>query len=139
MNGTMNGTAPSPFPAEPALLCNPDGSDNLIGLPCSASVLGNLFLMAVYGGLLAFGAERISTGSEKLLEVRISGHLTGSRAVSDVVLSFPSSCPVPQHLAAVSGVVLCRRFERDERRPLLPTVCIDFRVRLSAICWRPEE
>ena len=66
----MNLTAPSPVLAEPAVLCNPDGSDNLIGLPCSASIMGNLFLMAVYGGLLAYGAERISTGSEKLLEVR---------------------------------------------------------------------
>jgi Ca2+/Na+ antiporter len=65
----MNLTAPSPVLAEPAVLCNPDGSDNLIGLPCSASIMGNLFLMAVYGGLLAYGAERISTGSEKLLEV----------------------------------------------------------------------
>ena len=66
-----NGTAPSPLAggADAPLLCAPDGSDNLIGLPCSASVMGNLFLMAVYGGLLAYGAERISTGSEKLLEV----------------------------------------------------------------------
>ena len=52
-----------------SVLCQPDGSDNLIGLPCSSSIIGNLFLMAVYGSLLAYGAERISTGSEKLLEV----------------------------------------------------------------------
>lgn len=40
-------------------------------LPCSESITGNLFLVAVYAFILAFGAKNIAHGSEILMEVRL--------------------------------------------------------------------
>jgi Ca2+/Na+ antiporter len=66
MNGTNCSTA---VPFDPLSICNPDGSGSLIQLPCSASILGNIFLIALYGYFLGVGAKWISEGSDMLLEV----------------------------------------------------------------------
>ncbi|KAL4204664.1 hypothetical protein AMTRI_Chr01g111010 [Amborella trichopoda] len=46
-------------------------------LPCTSTVLGNLFLVIVYGYLMFLGATYLSTGSELLLEVLGPGIVGG--------------------------------------------------------------
>ncbi|OVA14494.1 EF-hand domain [Macleaya cordata] len=46
-------------------------------LPCTTSVLGNLFLIIVYGSLMFLAARYLSTGSELLLEILGPGIVGG--------------------------------------------------------------
>lgn len=46
-------------------------------LPCSETVTGNLFLIAVYGAILAGGSKVIADGSELLLEILDPGFIGG--------------------------------------------------------------
>ena len=46
-------------------------------LPCTTSVLGNLFLIIVYGYLMFLAAKYLSTGSELLLEILGPGIVGG--------------------------------------------------------------
>ena len=45
--------------------------------PCSLTWSGNLFLLVVYGAILAWGAKQINLGSDKLLEVFPPGLIGG--------------------------------------------------------------
>ena len=45
--------------------------------PCSLTWSGNLFLLVVYGAILAWGAKQINIGSDKLLEVFPPGLIGG--------------------------------------------------------------
>lgn len=45
--------------------------------PCSASVIGEILLMVIYGAILAFGAKMIGDGSELLLEIMDPGIIGG--------------------------------------------------------------
>ncbi|KAL0006771.1 hypothetical protein SO802_008273 [Lithocarpus litseifolius] len=46
-------------------------------LPCTTSVMGNLFLMVVYGYLMYLAAKLLSDGSELLLEILRPGFVAG--------------------------------------------------------------
>ena len=46
-------------------------------LPCTTSVLGNIFLIAVYGVLMYTSAKSLSNGSELLLEILGPGIIGG--------------------------------------------------------------
>lgn len=46
-------------------------------LPCTTTVLGNLFLIIVYGSLMFFAATYLSNGSELLLEILGPGIIGG--------------------------------------------------------------
>ena len=46
-------------------------------LPCSNTTMGNLFLLAVYGAIISFGAKCIADGSDHLLKVLPAGIIGG--------------------------------------------------------------
>ncbi|KAK7857716.1 sodium/calcium exchanger ncl [Quercus suber] len=46
-------------------------------LPCTTSVIGNLFLMVVYGYLMFFAAKSLTDGCELLLEILGPGIVAG--------------------------------------------------------------
>ena len=60
MNYT-NSSSPSPSAIIDETVCLYDM------YPCSLTWTGNLFLLLIYGGILAWGAKQINLGSDKLL------------------------------------------------------------------------
>ena len=97
MNNLTNCTGDAIVPFDPLSLCNPDGSDSLIGLPCSSSIIGNIFLIAVYGFLLGKGAQWISEGSDLLLRVWGPGLVGG--------LLLPTLGALPDALVIAMSVI----------------------------------
>ena len=70
MNYT-NSSSPSPSAIIDETVCLYDM------YPCSLTWTGNLFLLLIYGGILAWGAKQINLGSDKLLEVFPPGLIGG--------------------------------------------------------------
>nr|POF23557.1 hypothetical protein CFP56_50152 [Quercus suber] len=66
-------------------------------LPCSTSVMGNLFLMVVYGYLMYFAAMSLTEGSEHLMEI------LGPGIVGGLVLPILGALPDAM-LVIVSGI-----------------------------------
>ena len=97
LTNCTGGAAAALIPFDPLSLCNPDGSDSLIGLPCSSSIVGNIFLIAVYGILLGMGAKWISEGSDLLLEVWGPGLVGG--------LLLPTLGALPDALVIAMSVI----------------------------------
>jgi len=74
MNSTLSSSISSsgtPFPTEEMKDCVMEL------MPCSYSITGNLFLIAVLGTILAFSAKTIADGSDLLLEVLHPGVIGG--------------------------------------------------------------
>ncbi|KAM5586194.1 hypothetical protein ABKV19_005216 [Rosa sericea] len=62
----------------PPLKADDSTCDETYGfLPCTTTILGNLFLIIVYGGLMYLAATYLSTGSELLLEILGPGIIGG--------------------------------------------------------------
>lgn len=60
------------------LISPPDLCDQSYGfLPCTTSLLGNVFLIAVYGYLMLLAAKSLSNGSEILLQIIGPGIIGG--------------------------------------------------------------
>lgn len=70
-------------------------------LPCTTSLMGNLFLMVVYGYLMYLAAKSLSDGSEHLLEILGPGFVGG--------LVLPILGALPEALL-VLGAHLVNRF-----------------------------
>lgn len=91
-------------------------------LPCTTTVLGNLFLMPTYGFLMYKGATYLSHGSELLLEIMGPGLVAG--------LLVPLLGVIPEALTVLGSLFLSYR--------LCFVFTTEFFMSFNCSCTRPE-